>query len=192
MLTAVAVLAAVAWRVELEVHGWDGLDWIGYFHWAIPLGVFLFFGWLYLFVPVSSKARRICLLLTAAVAGAAWFLVVQFALCYRFNAEAFVPLTVGERPYRAYLNLIYAVVPLTPLLFVGLLWAFVARPKLSRLALSIAIYLLACPISVGILAAVGHRGKPDALHAIKSGVIIPFLVAGLGVLVPNRIEGQQG
>lgn len=76
---------------------------------------------------------------------------------------------------RVYTNLLYGVVPLTPLLFAGLLLAFGLKPKAIRVMMAVLIYVLACPISIAALAGLQHRGGADALHTIKSGVIIPLL-----------------
>ncbi len=176
------------------MHGWAGLDWIGYFHWAIPAGAALFLGWLFVSVPARSNVQRSALVLTAAVAGAIWFQVVLFALYYHFNTgpSAFLQmLAVGESTYSQYADVIYTVVPATPLLFAGLLFAFGFRPKTVQLILALLVYALACPVSVVILAVLDHRGGADAIHTIKSGIIIPFLVIGLGILVPMKGQGQQ-
>lgn len=192
-LVIISLLAAIVWRVELELHGWAGLDWISYFHWAIPVGTVMFIGWLTFVVPIPSIIKRVAFMLTTAAAGVVWFLVVEFALYYHFNGgpSAFVQLlSVGEVSYRIYMNLIYAVVPLTPLLFAGLLLIFGVRTKSTRLLWAVLTYLMACPISIGILSVLHHQGGADAIHTIKSGVIIPFLIMGLGILIPESTAGR--
>ncbi len=189
LLTAIGIISALLWRVEIELHGWAGLDWIGYFHWAIPIGIALFLGWLFMFTPSLSNVKRGALVLATAIISIVWFLVIQFVLVYHFNqgSSAFAQLmTTGEKLYQIYKDLIYVVIPLTPLLFAAFLFAFGLKSKLSQLALAILIYILACPVSVEILALLHHKGGADALHTIKSGVIIPFLMFGLGVLVPKN------
>jgi hypothetical protein len=57
---------------------------------------------------------------------------------------------------------------------------------MKQIALALAIYILACPVSIGLLAVLQQPGDTDALHTIKTGVIIPFLIVGLGVLVPKE------
>ena len=88
-------------------------------------------------------------------------------------------------------NLIYAVIPLTPLLFAGLLFAFGLKPRAFNIAVSLLIYVLACPVSIAILEMIQHRGGADSLHTIKSGVIIPFLVFGLGLMVTKKEEDRH-
>lgn len=194
LLILTGIAAGILWRVELELHGWAGLDWIGYFHWAIPASSALFLGWLLWFLPTSSKVKRIAFVLTAAIVGVIWFRVALFALVYRFNTgpSALIKvIALGDNTYAVYANTIDVVVPVTPLLLAGLLLAFRMKPKAGDLVVAILIYTLACPVSIAILAAVDHRGGADAIHTIKSGVIIPFLVIGLGILVPRRRKNQQ-
>ena len=194
LLAAIGIISALLWRVEIELHGWAGLNWIGYFYWVIPIGITLFLGWLFMFTPSLNKIKRGILTLITAIVSIIWFLVIQFALVYHFNPgpSAFAQLLItGERLYQVYKDLIYVLIPLTPLLFAMLLFTFGLKSKLSQLALAVLVYILACPVSVGILALLHHEGGADALHTIKSGIIIPFLVFGLGVLVPNNEDEQQ-
>ena len=192
VLVAAGFIAAIVWRLELEFHGWEGLKWLGYFHWAIPVGVLLFLSWLFIYCPITSPVKRFLLVCVTGCVAVVWFLVVEFSLYYYFNAgpSAFIRLLAdGEIQYRIYMNLIYAVIPLTPLVFASVLRLFGLKLKVRRLFAAVLIYILACPISIIILAVLQHQGGADAIHTIKSGVIIPFLIAGLGILVPKEIEG---
>jgi len=196
-LVGVAILAAVVWRVELEVHGWGGLDWIEYFHWAIPAGALMFMVWLAVVVPIPGAVDRAVFLLATALAAVVWHGVAMFALYFHFNTGpgAFVEMILtGETRYNIYAKLIYVVVPLTPVVFAILLSVFGARPSVWQLTVSLAVYVLACPVSIALLDLVGHRGGADAIHTIKSGFIIPFLIAGLAILAVDfgrRRQGQQ-
>ncbi len=192
ILVAAGFIAAIGWRLELELHGWKGLDWLGYFHWAIPVGVLLFLSWLFVYCPITSPTKRFLLVCVTGCVAVVWFLVVEFSLYYYFNGgpSAFIRfLAVGEIQYRIYMNLIYAVIPFTPLIFATVLRLFGLKFKVRQLWAAVLIYNLACPVSIIILAVLQHRGGADALHTIKSGVIIPFLVVGLGILVPTKNKG---
>jgi hypothetical protein len=195
-LTAVALLAAIIWRLEVELHGWEGLDWISYFHWALPISILLFLCWLFAFSPFTTPVKRWAFVLAAGIAALLWFQVVDFALRWHFVEGRFVfALMVlnflSEEEFGIYRNSIYAVIPLTPFVAAGLLWIFGLKPKFIPVALSVGIYLLACPASVGLLAWLPLRSFADAIHSIKSGVIIPFLIIGLGILVPGRAERPE-
>ncbi|MDY6990754.1 MAG: hypothetical protein SWQ30_22155 [Thermodesulfobacteriota bacterium] len=187
-LGVVAIVAALCWRIEIELHGWEGLDWVGYFHWSIPFGAVMFLIWLAATVPIDGPSKRAAFLATTALVAFGWYRVVQFSLFYHFNGgpSGFVQfLAVGEKRFFIYANLIYAVVPLTPIIFSGILAIFGERPSALRLAPAILIFVAATPISTALLAVLNHRGGSDAIHTMKSGVIIPFLIVGLGILSIN-------
>ena len=57
-LVALAALLGVVWRGEVEWHGWDGLRWVGYFHWAVPVGGIAFLAWLASTPVVRAVGRR--------------------------------------------------------------------------------------------------------------------------------------
>lgn len=170
-LLATALLAAALWRLEVEHHGWAGLIWLGYFHLAIPAGALLFALWLHHHTP--RPARRPLL--------AAYALLTPIA----YLAE------------RTALDIIYSRFPGPPALFLAALTTtitlFFAYPltlwltaralgvplRPRDLALALALYAAAFPLTTALLDALGHPGA-DLLHAIKTGAVIPLLVYALG------------
>lgn len=44
LFPAFGIFSALLWRAEIELHGWAGLGWTNYFHWAEATGVLLFIG----------------------------------------------------------------------------------------------------------------------------------------------------
>jgi hypothetical protein len=64
----------------------------------------------------------------------------------------------------------------------GIARLFGIRASLSRLALSVGVFLLAQPVARLTLELTGHVGGSDSIHAIKSGFIVPLLVMGLGII----------
>ena len=56
-LLIVSVFIAIVWRVEIELRGWDGLNWAGYHHIAVPLGGLIFAVWMWS-QPVEESSRR--------------------------------------------------------------------------------------------------------------------------------------
>ena len=63
-LVVFAALAGIAWRIEIEYHGWKGLIWLGYYHLAIPFAIFLFLIWANISIELKLT-RRIGLSLVA-------------------------------------------------------------------------------------------------------------------------------
>jgi cytochrome b6-f complex iron-sulfur subunit len=76
-LLLLAGIAAVLWRLEVDAHGWPGLIWLSYFHWAIPAAVLLLLAWIYFFAyrPFATAAsrRRLPWLLLAGIVVAVVF-----------------------------------------------------------------------------------------------------------------------
>ena len=184
-LLAIALVSMVIWRAEVYAHGWEGLRWIEYFHWAVPIGVGMFTLWAIAVQLSLSVLRRLAL----AVA-----LVIASGLCYRGTKVAFAALyafqtTLLLYPWQRALVVRSAHVWLlsAPVFFIGAAWAARVRPRWGRLAASYAIYLVSAPAAMGLLWVTKHRGGADLIHTIKSGFVIPFLVVALGILfLPRR------
>ena len=191
-LGAVALVAAVMWRIELEIHGWGGLDWIGYFHLAIPAGFVLFLGWVGRYAPIQSRLRRIMLLLALGIAASAWYVVLlhAFYFHYQIGGPSFIWLVenLGEERFLLFQSMSAWTIPITPIAFLLVLYCFGLRPGWRRISTAIFIYCLSFPVSIQMLDMIPHPGGADFLHAIKSGFVIPFLVVGLGVLVGPPLQ----
>ncbi len=191
-LAAVALVAAAMWRIELEIHGWGGLDWIDYFHYAIPAGYALFLGWVGRYAPMQSRPRRIMLLLTLGIAASAWYVVVLHAVYfhYQIGGPSFIWLVenLGEERFLLFQSMSAWTIPITPIAFLLVLYCFGLRPGWRRISTAIFIYCLSFPVSIQMLDMIPHPGGADFLHAIKSGFVIPFLVVGLGVLVGPPLQ----
>lgn len=193
-LVLVAVLAAGLWRVEVEYHGWDGLIWIGYYHWAVPASAGLFLVWAGVFCGVRPAWKRAALLSSiAGFAVAAWF-ASRWALVQWFGGAPFfmywrLPWTHFEPaiPWgggQVYLGpwalpVIYPAIPLFACLIAR---AFGRCRTWRHWLLANALFLGAYPAAVLALKITEHVGHDDApIHTIKSGLIVPLLVIGLGV-----------
>ena len=185
-LFVVAVAGMLLWREELYRHGWDGLDWIGYFHWAIPEGVALFLVWLAIFCGITPPIRRVGFVVTAAAFALGVYYAVDFAVFWYFGPPGpplgfLLLMTEGETPIRLYHHVFYLVVPAIPLFACLGAKVFGVRVTRAKWILSVALFLAAGPISICLLAATRHEGGPDGIHTIKSGYIIPFLIVSLGI-----------
>ncbi|MBL4755467.1 MAG: hypothetical protein JKY52_17960 [Flavobacteriales bacterium] len=59
--------------------------------------------------------------------------------------------------------------------------------SLKKLLVSLLIFAASVPISIFLLGMLDHPGSDNAIHTIKSGMIIPFLVFGTGlVFIPAK------
>lgn len=163
-LFALALALTLLWRVELEWHGWHGLIWVGYTHWAVPIGAALFLGW----VSRTEMAR---------VHGHRWGLIglaVPFAV-FTLWTQSFAlrgalarfgnPLLLGI----AAANTLF----MAPSAFaIGRL----TRHPLPWWTLPVSWFLVA-----GHLFLASVVFGIDLIHAVKTGWSIPFVVFGLGL-----------
>lgn len=168
-LLAVALVSTLAWRRELYAHGWAGLDWIGYFHRAIPLGVALWIAWAVAASRVASHRRRAVLAVALVAASAPMYFSVGLAangVFQRFGG--------GINAFTAALWL------LPPLVVIALGAAVGARTTWALRAASLLLWAGALPL--GVLWLWGTAPEfADTLHAIKTGAAIPWLVIALGL-----------
>lgn len=179
-LLAVALLAALGWRLELEYRGWHGLVWITYCHYAIPVGALLFAAWLYRYAPVRRPAVLALgsLLLTAAAYHGLY--VALHILYSRWPLDQYV--------YAFGYLCGFAALFLYPLTHWGLARLLGHRPRLWPTLAAFALYLAAIPLTLTLLDAIGQTSS-DLLHAIKSGLVIPPLILTLGwPLAPHRAD----
>ena len=172
-LIAVALLAAVGWRGEVEHHGWGGLTWLTYFHWAIPLGAALFAGWLALF---GGARRRLFLAAGALILAALAYWLLYGAL-----------MTIYSRwpppPAQVWFNVGLALTTLVG--FPSGVWLLGRRCgaaiRLGPCLLALGCWLGAVPLAMLGLEVTHHIGGADFLHTIKSGFVIPPLLIALGL-----------
>lgn len=168
-LLAVALVSTLAWRRELYAHGWAGLDWVRYFHWAIPLGVALWIAWAVAAARVPSRRRRAALALALVAASAPMYFSVGIAangVFHRFGGGIDALTT--------------ALWLLPPLMVIALGAAVGARTTWRLRAASLALWAGALPL--GVLWLWGTAPEfADTLHAIKTGAAVPWLMISLGL-----------
>lgn len=196
-LVMLAVLAGLVWRWELEMRGgWAGLQWLGYFHWAVVAAGVGFVSWA---VIMGTATRRWLLggLLVLFAVPAYW--IADVLLRMRFGASGpaiFASAVFGsggdfgraqENLERAHASLLFWF-HLSPLLWMGLplLFCWVcqlcgARLSVWKCLFSMGLFVLSWPIAVGVRMLFEERGGADFIHALKSGFVIPFLIIALGL-----------
>ncbi|MBD3219872.1 hypothetical protein GF314_01400 [bacterium] len=188
-LIIVAVASAALWRLEVEHHGWVGLTWIGYEHRAIPVGIALFLGWLAFFCGVRPWWKRALFLVTLVVAAVLLEPLVEAALRSHFvygPMEFLYAVEYGVGTYRALDRWCYALLAALPLLLLDIAHRFGVRPSWRRGLAGFGVYVASLPVAILALELTDHVGAADAIHALKSGFVIPMLVVGLGVpFVPS-------
>ena len=191
-LLAIAVGSGVLWRWELDARGWDGLTWLTYFHWAIPVSVAVFVGWSAVVAPVQGPARRIVLAVLLLVAAPPLYVWtgLTVSLVFASGPSAFALILFDEALGRFSVGL--ALVPVVPVTVAVAAFA-VGVPRIGwRLLVSEALWWAAPVAALVVLRGFPDRGSCDLIHTIKTGWVAPFLVVALGVLMlpsPSDLRG---
>ncbi|MCP4269901.1 MAG: hypothetical protein GY777_30735 [Candidatus Brocadiaceae bacterium] len=192
-LIIIAILSAITWRIELEIHGWTGLIWLRYFHWAVPFGILLFIIWAIYWSAITPYFRRmkfgLCLVAGAPVL--CWITIVALTSVFLGGPSGFV-MWASRGPILGYILMfsIFLIWPLIPVINWGILRIF--RPDLSlrTLLFSVSSFILAIPFGLLTLRLIHdftyHKGGIDLIHTVKSGTIIPWLVIALGLPYMQR------
>ena len=168
-----ALMAGIGWRAEIELHGWAGLAWLSWFHWAVPLSIALFIACALALVRRTQTIapRRLgglgLALVAFGVLGHVWTQVALFTVYSR--SLMFAPHA------RSIFVLGFASLALTPLIFAALLAALRQRPGWLPLIASLALYLSAVPLASAAL-------DVDAVEAVKRGWPVPLLFVALALL----------
>jgi hypothetical protein len=177
-LGIVAFFAFVLWRTEVEWRDWDGLDWIGYFHIAVPVAVALFLGWVWVWLDAPSPRKKVGLIGALSLFGLIATPLTEACLKTALNRFAF--LVVGLWWYLLFWWL------LTPTIVVGILRAFQISASWRRWALGQTLFVLAWPLATALIYLFPQHGYTDAIHAFKSGFVAPFFLFALGITIPTR------
>lgn len=184
-LLALSILCGLIWRWEVYHHGWEGLIWISYFHWAVPIAFGLFLIWANCFVSLPWH-RRLGLNSVALVFGFVCYYFLVNALTYRFitgPSAMFLhfSMTLWEHYFWSYALL--ATIPLLPCGTYLIMRLFGKTAPWGALLASVVCMYVSDPIARSLLRLVDHPGGSDHLHAIKSGFLIPFWVFAIGLLI---------
>jgi hypothetical protein len=176
-LAVLAVLSGVAWRVEVEAHGWVGLTWAGYFHWAVPAAIVAFLAWVAWWIDAPTPRHRLAAVGALAAYAAAAAPATEQSLRMTFGLWLAPP---------GFVILLFGWWLLAPTTVAGLLVLCRAAPGWRRWAASQALFVAAVPFACALIEVLPQHGEHDLLHTLKSGLLVPPLVLALGVGVPTR------
>jgi hypothetical protein len=191
-LAALSIALAVVWRAEVELHGWDGLIWISYFHWAVPVGVVAFLAWVATSANAPSGRRRWVLLALGCVYAAVVLNWESVVLTTVFYSGAF-DIIAGTSSIVWIEAMVLASVFGVPLGAFVLARLCGATLPWWSLVLSLCLSAAAGPAAVWLLRVV-DPAHADDIHAVKTGAAVPFVVFALGVpwaARPIRRQAKQ-
>ncbi|MBI1183217.1 hypothetical protein GC194_03015 [bacterium] len=184
-LLMVSLLCGIIWRLEIEYHGWTGLIWTTYFHIAIPIGFGLFLLWMNQMITLKPL-KRLTLNIFSIILGVFTYFVLKHSLGYNYINGPAAMLSLFETDYlkiNAVRSLVLIVPPLLPILAFKLLKVHGVNVRKRNLVLCEISLFVSLPFSMLILFVTGHKGGYDELHALKSGILIPFIVFTFGLLI---------
>lgn len=184
-LSTLSLLCGFLWRLEVELYGWEGLIWLSYFHQAILLGFLLFMWWTNALVQLSQK-KQIYFNLAVFMYGIMMYIALKISLTYLFAMGPFALLLYTQTPSWLLHLFYYAVFFLIPLIPAGTYWIlkiFGQKVSLIYLFFAMAGMFFSIPLSVWVLELVQHKGGADYIHAIKSGVLVPFWMFSIGLVI---------
>lgn len=181
-LGILALLAGALWRLEIEWRGWEGLAWTEYFHLAVPAAVAAFLAWTWFFLDVPSPRRRAAIVAALALFAAITVPLTESSLRTAFNRFFFA----SSLPWPLLFWWL-----LTPSLVVGILRAFRVPVEARRWVLGQALFVAAWPLAATVIQVLPQHGHTDAIHALKSGLVVPFFVLALGITIPTRNDRRN-
>jgi hypothetical protein len=181
LFPAGALASGFAWRAEIELRGWAGLAWIGWFHWALPAGLALFVGSA-VFVSRRRLSRRRLALAAVGLAAlaAAGSVATRAALFFLFQ-RTHLPPAATPLDYLGAL----AFLALVPTLVAAAVAAFGLGPGVAR-------WLTAQALWAGAIPAVEAALGVGFVEAIKTGWPVPWLYLALGLLFLPRASSPAG
>ncbi|MBX7227474.1 MAG: hypothetical protein K1X55_15675 [Chitinophagales bacterium] len=189
-LTLVSLVGGLIWRAEVEYHGWEGLIWIGYFHYAIPLAYGLFILWANIFLQITIK-KRVLLNIAPIIFGVIIYLLLKLWLVYRYSSGMTGLLMEVLSPRWKLILIRYSIFIIIPLIPIGtffILKMFKIKIPLKTLVISIICFIISIPLSIALLELVNHKGGSDFIHAIKSGFLIPLWAFSIGILIDGHVR----
>lgn len=191
-LLLASCLTFVVWRVELEYHGWAGLTWIGYFHWAIPAGLLLFVSWFAIFVQAESWKQKLLYvgLVLLLGGGAIWgMLLVLYNIFGGMRATLWRDGMAGTVEWWFLTFLSIVILPLLPSILLWIARAFRVRIPIEYCLLAQGLYWGAPFISVELIRILEWKVTADLIHIFKTGYIYPlwFFTVGFPLIHGRKV-----
>ncbi|MEI2675469.1 MAG: hypothetical protein V9F05_15640 [Chitinophagaceae bacterium] len=138
-LTLLSLLCGLLWRIEVAYHGWTGLIWLKYFHWAVPVGFGLFLIWANGFVDMIAN-KKVLFNVVAIIFGVLVYYILYVSLTYFFSQGPTAYMLLNTTPawkYNLFRNAYYLIIPFMPVGTFFILKLFGKNISLARLVLSV-------------------------------------------------------
>lgn len=180
LLVIFALLAGFVWRMEVEYHGWKGLIWLSYYHYAVPVCVALFLIWSNLNFKLTPKSRIALNLIGLVFAIALLYILEQAFIRSFMSGPSAVLLLMGNDPLGFLIFVPLFVVLLLPLLLSLLVRIFSVKCKPIFIIMATVFMIASVPIGVFLLEFFDDKCYPDEIHTIKSGYLMTLWFFSMG------------
>jgi hypothetical protein len=179
-LLLVGLAGGGLWCAEVLYHGWAGLAWLGYFHWAVPAGILLFIAWAVWAHRDAAPSRLLLAVALIAFAVPAACATGQ-AMAYYFAAGPRA-MMLAIQPRGSWLRYSIIGVWLSIPFSLALWLRVVGKPvPIACVAASFILFSASPFLALAMLRAL--TPFDDLIHVVKTGIGIPFFVVSLGILL---------
>ena len=175
-LIVISIFCSLLWLFEVIIHGWDGLIWITYFHFSVPISIFIVISWLAFSAQHTfiSSIKFIKILVIYAIT---MYLAYDYCLVLHFVGGPRSILYISDYNCRVNNILIFPLIFLTPISFHYLIRFTTVKVSHFRIALSTILFSIS-PF-IGLLILVSTTDYNDYIHVVKSGSAIAPMILSL-------------
>jgi hypothetical protein len=185
-LLIIAFLSFVIWQIELEYHGWAGLKWITYFHWAIPIDFALFIVWANLLLDMELK-NRVLISFFSILIGVAYFFIIQYCLLFLFGRIIWFPSIYLIIFITILFFILLAILPNLLARLLKIANITINRREISVCSFGMVFSVLLSPL---LLEVIPFSGGSDYIHMIKNGILIPLWFFFIGWMLVKAKRGE--
>ena len=128
------------WISELLIHGWNGLVWISYFHYAVPIGILLVILWLTYYTNHDFLSRFKMAALLGVYSTVLYFFY-EYCLTWHFIGGPGSLFYINDPYFPIKKYLIFPLLIMTPLSFHYLIGFLSIRQSRKYILLSTAMFI---------------------------------------------------
>lgn len=164
-LVIISLLSGGLWHFEIIYNEWHFLKWVYNFHYTVPIGFLLFIIWANIF---SQSNQKIITNILSIIYGISLYFIVPHALISNARMGFLLPI------------FLICCIPLGAFIILKI---GKTETSFNKLIISTIGMILSFPLSFLILYLFDNG---NGLMPFKSGILLPFWMISLGILVINN------
>lgn len=169
LLVSISIISGILWRLEIEFYGWHTLKW--YYtpiHISPIISLILLITW---FESHLTSKKKGYIYLSGIGLATILYLTLPSMLYNHARIMYLAPIfIICNIPLGAFLILKF----------------FTEKVSFKKLLLSYILVIFSFPISLGILISIEQSIYVGSTDIFKSGLLIPFWIVSLGILIKNK------